>query len=102
MNAEPLDLAVACPDLGRTVTYNNSNWAALYHIIWKKRRWWGVVGKVVTNAEATVQAQGNFYKAIMQFVLLYVGDNWVVTGTMINLLEGFHHQAAMRILEMMV
>ena len=35
-------------------------------------------------------------------VILYGENGWVVTGSMLKVLEVFHHQAAIRILEMMV
>ena len=64
VNVEPLDQAADFPYLDRTVTYNNSTWAALYQNIRKAWRRWGVVGKVVTKTGSTVQAwviflQGN-------------------------------------------
>ena len=35
MNAEPLETAADFTYLGRTVAYNNSDWAALYQKLWK-------------------------------------------------------------------
>ena len=97
VNSEPLEPATAFPYLGRTVAYNNSNWAALYHNLWKARRRWGVVGKVVTKTGATVRAQGILYKSIIQSVLLYGSNRWVVMGSMLKLLEVFHHWPVSRI-----
>ena len=37
------------------------------------------------------------YKAFNWSVLLYGSDSWVVTGEMLNFLEGFHQWAARRI-----
>ena len=34
------------------------------------------------------------YKAVAQTVILYVIKIWVLTGAMLNILEGFHHRAA--------
>ena len=36
-----------------------------------------------------------------QLALLYGSEGWVVTGVMLKVLEGFHHEAARRITEMM-
>ena len=36
-----------------------------------------------------------------QLVLLYVSEIWVVTGDILKVWEGFHHQAARRITSMM-
>ena len=37
------------------------------------------------------------YKAVGQFMILYRSNSWVVTGVMLKVIEGFHHQAARRI-----
>ena len=50
-----------------------------------------MAGKVVTKTGATVQAWGMMYKAVMQLVLLYESESWVVTGAMIKLLEAFNN-----------
>ena len=49
-----------------------------------------MVGKVVSNTGATVQAQSILYKAIVQSGLLYDSESWVVTWSMIKVIEGFH------------
>ena len=43
INLNPLGETTAFPYLGRTVTYNNSDWAALYRNLQKYHRRWGVV-----------------------------------------------------------
>ena len=37
------------------------------------------------------------YKAVVQTVLLYMIESWVVTEAMLKVLEGFHHQVVLRI-----
>ena len=49
-----LDPDVEFPYLGRTVAYNNSDWAGLYHNLRKAQRRWGIVRKVVTKTGTTV------------------------------------------------
>ena len=39
---------------------------------------------------STVRAQGMMYKAVVQLVLLYGSESWVVTRAMVKVLEGFH------------
>ena len=41
---------------------------------------------------ATVRSRGMMYKAVDQSVLLYVNKSWVLTGGILNSLEGFHHR----------
>ena len=47
-----------------------------------------------------VRAQGDMDKAVVQLVLLYGSESWVVTGDMLKVLEGFHHGVAQRITRM--
>ena len=51
----------------------------------------------MTKTGAMVQARGMLYKVVVQMVLLYRINSWVVTGAMMKVLEGFRHQAAWRI-----
>ena len=56
-----------------------------------------MVEKVLTKLGAVVQAHTMMYKAVVQEVLLYWSEIWVVTGAMLMVIEGFHHQMAMQI-----
>ena len=47
-----------------------------------------------------VRTQGTMYKAVMQSVFLYKSPSWVVTGSMLKVLEGLHHRVARRIMGM--
>ena len=49
------------------------------------------MGKVVIKTGAKVWARGMLHKSSMQSVLLYGSDSWVVMGSMLKLLEVFHH-----------
>ena len=48
-----------------------------------------------------MRACGIMYKVVAQIVLLYVRKILVVMGAMLNIMEGFHHRAAIRIAGMM-
>ena len=97
VNAEPLEPTADLPYLGRTVAFKNSDWAALYHNLRKSRRRWEVAAKVLTRTGVTVWGRVMLYKAEVKTILLYWSEIWVVTGSMLKVLEGFHHQVAIRI-----
>ena len=44
-----------------------------------------------------VQAQAMMHKAVVQTVLLYWSDSWVVRDVMLKVLEELHHQLARKI-----
>ena len=49
------------------------------------------------KAGVTVQSRAMLYKLVLQTVLLYCNDNWVVVGAIMKMLEGFHHLISRRI-----
>ena len=54
------------------------------------------------NMGAPIKAQSIMYKAIVQAVLLYGREIWVVTYSMMIVLEGFNHRIARQIAGMTV
>ena len=39
-----------------------------------------------------IKAQAMMYKVVVQVVLLYERESWVVTDVMMVVLDGFHHR----------
>ena len=68
----------------------------------KAWRPWGVITVVLVKKEATMWSWGMMYNAVAQLVLLYGSERWVVTGEILKVLEGFHHQASSGIMGMMI
>ena len=58
--------------------------------------------KVLTNMGTMVQSSGMLYKEVVQAVLLYRSNSWVMTGVTLKLLEGFHFRSDCRIAGMTV
>ena len=56
-----------------------------------------MVENVVTNTGAIVKEWGMLYKSVVQTVMIYGSKIWAVTGEMLKVLDGLHHQAARRI-----
>ena len=53
--------------------------------------------RILAQDDATPQVSGMFYKAIIQTVLLFSSETWVVTPSLLLQLESFHHAAAWQI-----
>ena len=51
----------------------------------------------MTKTGATVQELEMFYKAVVQMVLLYGIESWVVMQAMLKVTKGFHYQVTQRI-----
>ena len=65
VNMIPINASTAFPYLGRPITYNNSDWAALYINFQISQRIWGIVAKVMGNMGATIKARAMIYKALV-------------------------------------
>ena len=97
VNLDPIKSTTTLPYVGREVTFNNSDWEALY-INLRKAPWkLGMVEMVLVNRGGTTKAREMMYKAVVQAVLLYGSEIWVVTDEMMAVLEGFHHSIGRRI-----
>jgi hypothetical protein len=57
---------------------------------------WARVGQVLHKENAPPQISAKFYKAILQSVLLYGSETWVLSTAALARLEGFHLRAAYR------
>ena len=97
VNLNPLKATALFPYLGRTVTYNNSDWVALYINLQKSQRIWRIFSKVLGQIGALIKAQQIMYEVLVQAVLLYGSKIWLVTDKMMAVLEVFHYMIARRI-----
>ena len=82
----PLEAATAFPCLGRTITYNNNYWVAIYSNLRKSHRRWGMVEKFLGKTGKPIKARAMMYKAVVQLVLLYGRKIWVVMDAMMTVL----------------
>ena len=100
VNLEPLESTTAFPYLGRMVTFNNSDCSSLYINLRKAQRQWGVVAEVLGNTGVLVKAQAMMCKAVVQELILYGSEIWVVTKKIMTFLEVFHHGISRQIMGM--
>ena len=94
---DPLDPEDKFSYLRCTITYNNRDWVALYQNLGKARSWRGMVSRVLDNTGAMMRSRKMLYKAVVQTVLLYRINSWVITGVIMEVLEEFHHQITRRL-----
>ena len=94
MNTNLLESMSVFPYLGAKVSYNNSYWVSLYANLSRAQKRFGVAAKVLRQTGAHMKAQAMIYKSVVQTVLLYGCDRWVVTGKMMALLKVFHYKVA--------
>jgi len=97
----PLESVSSFRYLGRPLTSTDDDWPALHWNLGKARRRWGTVSRVLVRDGANHRCMAMFYKAVVQSVLLFGSETWVISDRMMKALRGFHHRAARRITGMM-
>jgi hypothetical protein len=76
---------------------NDDNVGAIQHNITKARRKWQMLSPILSQEGAQPKVMGIFYKAVIQLVLLYGSETWLLTEEKYQLLNTFHTTAARRI-----
>ena len=83
--------------LGRILTEEDDDWPAVAGNLAKARNSWGRLQGILSREGATKRVSGNFFKAVVQQVLLFGKETWVVSRMMDQELSAFIHGAARRL-----
>jgi hypothetical protein len=86
--------------LGRMMAQDDDDTQALRAQLRKAGATWAWVGQVLRNENTSPFVAAQFYQAIVQAILLYGSETWVISRTAMVRLEGFHIQAAYRMAKM--
>lgn len=70
---------------------------AMYYNIAKARRKWTMLRRILAAQHLPPTIASIFYKAVVQAVLLYGSETWVITKRALTLLDSFHHRIARQI-----
>jgi hypothetical protein len=76
--------------LGRLMAQEDDDIQAIRAQIRKARATWARVGQVLRSKNASPFMATQFYQAIIQAILLYGSETWVISQTALAWLEGFH------------
>ena len=60
----------------------------------KAKARWGQVARILSREGATSGTMAYFYKAVVQAVLLYGSESWVMTQKMWKAVDSFHSSCA--------
>ena len=83
--------------LGRILTEGDDDWPEVAGNLAKARKSWGRLQGILSRGSATKRVSGNFFKAVVQQVLLFGAERWVVTPMMERALSAFIHGATRRL-----
>ena len=83
--------------MGRIMTAGDNDLPAVAGNLGKARKSWGQLQRILSREGADKRLSGNFFKAVVQQVLLFGAETWVVTPRMERALNYFMHGSARRI-----
>ena len=92
-----LDTVSTFKYLGRAMTEGYDDWPELAGNLVKARKRWGRLLRILSREGAEKRVSGNFFKAVVQAVLLLGAETWVLTPRIYRALESFQHGATRRI-----
>ena len=75
---KPLENVLAFNYLGRVMTAGDNNWPAVAGNLSKARKSWGRLSRILCREGADARVSGNFFKAVVQAVLLFRVETWVL------------------------
>ena len=65
--------------LGRTVLSSDDDWSEVEQNLRRARGKWGQLAKILGREGSDRRTVGRFYVAVVQAVLLFVSETWVMT-----------------------
>ena len=83
--------------LRRILTEGDNDWLAVAGNLVKARKSWGRLQGILIREGANKRVSGNFFKEVVQQVLLFGAETWVVSPRMERALSAFIHGAARRL-----
>ena len=83
--------------LGRWLSCDDNDQTAVLSNLRKARDRWGRFSRVLTREGANPQMMATFYKTVVQSVLLFASETWVLTDRQWKMLEAFHNRCARHI-----
>ena len=79
---------------GRLMAQDDDDIQAIWAQLRKALSTWACVGQVLRSKNALPFVAARFYQAIVQAILLYRSETWVISETALARFEGFHIRAA--------
>ena len=75
----------------------DDDWPAVVGNLVKARKSWGRLSRILSREGADKRVSGNLFKAVVQAVILFGAETWVLTPSIEQSPESFLHGAARQI-----
>ena len=94
---KPMETVSTFKYLGQLMTTGDDNWPSVAGNLVKARKSWGHQSRILSREWADKRVLGNFFKAVVQAVLMFGAETGVLTPRIERALERFQHGSARRI-----
>ena len=85
--------------LGQVISAEDDKWPVVLCNLRRSRQKWERLTRVLSREVADAQKLGQIYLAVVQSILLYGSETWVLTPLMQRVLGRFHHRVSRRLTE---
>ena len=79
--------------LGLTLPSTDDDWPAVEWNLWRTRVKWGRLANILGREGADKRTVGRLYVSVVQVVILFGSETWVLTPPLEKALVGFHHRS---------
>ena len=73
------------------LSFYNSDWPAVDGKCWKVRRKWGMFSQMIVHEGAYPHMSGRFYVTVVQYVLMFFSEMWVLMPCILMVMGSLHH-----------
>ena len=80
--------------LGRILRYDDTDTRAVNDRLNLAKAKWGRLSKVLVTTNSNPKVMARFYLAVVQAILLYGSESWVIPSRTLQRIEAFHHRCA--------
>ena len=88
----PLPVVPSFKYLGRVLTFSYDDWVSVISNIRKDQKWWVRMLWITWRYRTNMWVYGLFYNSVVQTVLMYGSETWVLMPRMVQTLKAFHHR----------
>ena len=93
----PLENVTAFKYLGWAMTAGDDYWPAVVGNLQRARKIWRRLSRILSREGEDPKVSGKYLKAMMQAVLLFQAETWLITPRMELALRSFQHRVARRL-----
>ena len=77
--------------------FDDSDWTAVFWYLHIERRKWGRFSQLFVQKGSDTRTSWRFYVAVVQSVMIFRSESWVITPRILRVLGGLNNWVAQRI-----